>query len=420
MPEQLIPADDLARLLGDPDLRIADTRWYLAEPEGGRAAYDESHIPGAIFVDLDRDLSAAAGPGRHPLPPPAEFAATMGRLGIGDRHLVVAYDDRGGAVAARLWWMLREVGHHNVRVLDGGIQAWTTAGLPVTSEAAAFPPAELTVRPPLTRSIERESLRSRLGTVVLLDARAAERYRGDEEPVDPVAGHIPTARSAPYEGNLAADGRLLAAADLAARFRDLGAGGDRDVVVYCGSGVNACHHALAMAVAGLPEPILYGGSWSDWSTAGLPAATGDDPGHAPAGESALPPSGPGSQIVQVAEYEVTGDPDAFLEAIEAVAARVEAEGVETMRRYTFYLDREARTVVSVIVHDGPASWVRHHEMLDRWHDEFARLKQTVHQTRLRLMGPVSPEMRAWLDARGVRYEAEWRPAGGFLRAAPPE
>jgi thiosulfate/3-mercaptopyruvate sulfurtransferase len=417
MPEPLISADELAALLEDPDLRIADTRWYLAEPEQGRAAYDEAHIPGAVYVDVDRDLSAAAGPGRHPVPPPAEFAATMGRLGIGDRHLVVAYDDRGGAVAARLWWMLREVGHTAVRVLDGGIQAWAAAGHPVTPEPADHPPAELTVRPPLTRSIEREPLRSRLGTVVLLDARAAERYRGEEEPVDPVAGHIPTARSAPYEGNLDDAGRLLPAAELAARFRGLGAGGERDVVVYCGSGVNACHHALAMAVAGLPEPILYGGSWSDWSTAGLPAATGADPGPASAGNA--PPDRIGSQIVQIAEYEVTGDPDAFLEAIEAVTARVEVEGVGTMIRYSFYLDREAGKVVSVIVHDGPASWVRHHEMLDRWHDEFARLKQTFRQTRLRLMGPVSPEMRAWLDGHGVGYEAGWRPAAGFERPNPP-
>jgi thiosulfate/3-mercaptopyruvate sulfurtransferase len=277
MPDPLITADALARRLGDPALRIADTRAYLGDPEGGRRAYEREHLPGAVFVDLERHLSAHGGPGRHPLPPPSAFAATMGRLGIGDEHMVVAYDDRGGAIAARLWWMLRELGHEAVVVLDGGLQAWRAAGYPVTSEEPLLRPAGLSVGPPLTRQIERASLLSRLGSLVLVDARAPERYRGEEDPVDPVAGHIPTARNLPYEENLRPDGRMLSPDDLASRFEAF----TGDIVVYCGSGVTACHTILAAAVAGLGEPMLYPGSWSDWGASGLPVAVGPDPGPVP-------------------------------------------------------------------------------------------------------------------------------------------
>lgn len=271
----LISSDDLATRLDDPSLRIADCRWYLGDADRGGREYATSHIPGAVYVDLERDLSQFPGPGRHPLPERRVFAERMGALGIGDRHTVVAYDDRSGAVASRLWWMLRDIGHPDVAVLDGGLQAWLAEGRAVTAIVPHHQPEILAVGPGPTRSIDRDGVAERLDGLVLLDARAPERYRGETEPIDPVAGHIPGARNAPLEGNLGADGRFLSPDELAARYRNLGADGD-NVVVYCGSGVTACHDALAMVVAGLPEPTLYPGSWSDWSTAGMPVATGED------------------------------------------------------------------------------------------------------------------------------------------------
>jgi thiosulfate/3-mercaptopyruvate sulfurtransferase len=273
----LMTPDELRGRLGDPDLRVCDVRWWLADPDKGRRDYRAAHIPGAIFVDLDRDLVAPSGPGRHPLPSPVAFAARMAELGIGDRHEVVAYDDAGGTVAARLWWMLDDLGHRRARVLDGGLQAWEAAGGPLTAEVPVFTPAAFSAAPTWSRIIAREALAARLaaGDIALVDARAGERYRGEIEPVDPVAGHIPGAISRPTAGNLDPAGRFLAPAVLRRRFEDLGPA----VANQCGSGVNACHNALAMRVAGLPDPLLYPGSYSDWSTAGMPVATGDDPGR---------------------------------------------------------------------------------------------------------------------------------------------
>jgi thiosulfate/3-mercaptopyruvate sulfurtransferase len=274
----LISPESLLERLGDPGLRIADVRWWLAEPGKGRRDYEAGHIPGAIFVDVDRDLVGPDGPGRHPLPDPAAFAARLGDLGFDDTSEIVAYDDAGGTIAARLWWMLDSLGHDRVRVLDGGIQAWLAAGGPVTDDVPEFPPGRLTLAPAWRATIDRAGLNARLGTLAVIDARAPERYRGDVEPIDPVAGHIPTARSLPTGGNLAPDGRLQDAATLRARFAPLG----EEVVTACGSGITACHNALAMRVAGLPDPLLYPGSYSDWSRSGMPVATGDAPGDAPA------------------------------------------------------------------------------------------------------------------------------------------
>ncbi len=279
MTSPLIDVAELAAIHEDSGVRVVDVRWYLGEPERGRAAYAAGHLPGAVFADLETELSAPVGPGRHPLPERADFIATMGRLGIGDDHHVVAYDDRGGAIASRLWWMLRDIGHEEVRVLDGGLPAWVAARHPLTVAIAHIVPAVLTVRPGTTRRIDRETLAGRLGTVTLLDVRDPERYRGELEPVDPVAGHIPTARNAPLTDNLDRRGRFRSTAELAQLYQGLGA--DDDVVLYCGSGVTACHSALAMQVAGLPEPILYPGSWSDWSSAGMAVTVGDDPGAVP-------------------------------------------------------------------------------------------------------------------------------------------
>ncbi len=273
----LVAPEILLAHLDDPDLRLADVRWYLGRPGAGRAAYEAGHIPGAVFVDLDTDLSAPSGPGRHPLPDPVAFAARLGALGFGSEDWIVAYDDVGGAVAARLWWMLDDLGHRRVAVLDGGLAAWRAIGGPLTTEVPARPAGRLALAERWSATIDRDELRRRLGSVVLLDGRARERYRGDVEPVDPAAGHIPTARSAPVTENLGPDGRFRPPAELRARFAALGCEGET-VIVSCGSGTNACHHVLAMRLAGLPDPLLYPGSFSDWSRAGLPVATGDEPG----------------------------------------------------------------------------------------------------------------------------------------------
>lgn len=273
----LMPVAELARRLHEPNLRIVDTRWYLLRPGDGRAAYETGHIPGAVFLDLDDDLSAAEGPGRHPLPDAAAFTSRMESVGIGNDSTVVVYDDAGGTVAARLWWMLDNLGHGDVCVLDGGIQAWIAAGHELTTDEPSWPRARLELRDTWINVIDRAGLAGRLGEVILLDARAPERYRGEVEPVDPKAGHIPTAVSAPTLANLDGSGRLRSAADLHRRFAAL-ADDERPVVSYCGSGTSACHNVLAMRVAGLPDPLLYVGSFSDWSSADMPVATGDESG----------------------------------------------------------------------------------------------------------------------------------------------
>jgi thiosulfate/3-mercaptopyruvate sulfurtransferase len=279
----IISPETLFAGLARPDLRIVDVRWSLATPGGGRAAYDAGHLPGAIFLDLDADLAAPSGPGRHPLPDPRIFRERLEEVGIGSADEVVAYDDAAGSIAARLWWMLDDLGHERVSVLDGGIGAWLAADYPVTTDP---PPVRsrgrLALRDAWSNTVDRDGVAAGLGAMVLLDARATPRYLGEVEPIDRVPGHIPTATSAPTAGNLGPDGRLLDAATLAARFRDLGADrSDVPVVTSCGSGVTACFNSLAMRVAGLPDPILYPGSYSDWTQSGLEVATGAEPGEAP-------------------------------------------------------------------------------------------------------------------------------------------
>ena len=297
----LVSVERLAEWLDDerPPV-IVDTRWYLGKPGAGRAAYDEGHLPGAIFLDLDDDLADLNGygaPGRHPLPSPAAFIERMAAAGIGDGDRVVGYDDVGGWVAARLWWMLDNLGFGRrgidgewVGVLDGGIKAWVEAGNPVEREATTRARGSLsagTLAGEWHGVIEREALKSRLGSLTLLDARGAPRYRGEVEPVDPVAGHIPTAISAPFDMNLDTNGRMLGPGALRALYAELGIdppagdGPARDVVTSCGSGTSATHHSLAMRLAGLPDPILYVGSYSDWSRSGEPIATGPEPGEPP-------------------------------------------------------------------------------------------------------------------------------------------
>jgi thiosulfate/3-mercaptopyruvate sulfurtransferase len=294
----LISVDELAALL-DPsgaraDLIVVDVRWYLGRPGDGRRAYLDGHIPGAVHLDLDEDLADLDGlgaPGRHPLPSPGAFAARMAAAGIRESTFVVAYDDVGGWVAARLWWMLDNLGHSRpgrggVAVLDGGWKAWTDAGLPISTEVATAPDAggtaaALHLDDRWTNVMLRDDLRDRLGSLVLLDARAAPRYRGEVEPIDPVAGHIPTAISAPWDGDVGPDLRMLPRDSLRDHFASLGIADDTSVVTSCGSGVSATLHSLAMRAAGLPDPILYVGSYSDWSRSGYPVATGPEPGDPP-------------------------------------------------------------------------------------------------------------------------------------------
>jgi thiosulfate/3-mercaptopyruvate sulfurtransferase len=274
----LISTDELAEQLDDPGLRLADVRWYVGEPGRGRREYEEGHLPGAVFVDLDSDLAAPTGPGRHPLPDPAVFAARMGELGFGRDDLIVAYDDSLGTIAARLWWMLDNLGHERVALLDGGLKAWRAAGLQLSSDSVALPPREpMALAADWSGVIDRPALIERLGAITLLDARAAERYRGDVEPVDPKPGHIPSAVNAPARISLAADGRFLPSDEVAGRLTAV-APVDRPVVVSCGSGVTACHTAFAFRLAGLPDPLLYPGSYSDWSRTDLPIAVGAEPG----------------------------------------------------------------------------------------------------------------------------------------------
>ncbi len=285
----IISPEALAERLGSGDLRVVDVRWVMGSPAGGRLAYEASHIPGAIFLDLDTDLAGADGPGRHPLPAPDEFRDRLEAAGISSGDTVVAYDDAGGSTAARLWWMLDDLGHARVAVLDGGLAAWVAAGLPVSTDVPdSRPRGRLDLRDQWTNVIDRAAVAAELGSFVLLDARAGPRYRGEVEPIDPVPGHIPTARNVPVSDNLGPDGRLLDAEALAARFESMGLDGDdgrgagagagASVVTSCGSGVTACFTSLAMRVAGLPDPILYPGSYSDWSTAGMPIAVGAEPG----------------------------------------------------------------------------------------------------------------------------------------------
>jgi thiosulfate/3-mercaptopyruvate sulfurtransferase len=269
------PAALAQELAGEPGPVLLDVRWRLGGPPG-LDTYREGHLPEAVFIDLDRDLAAPPGPGgRHPLPDTAAFQEAMRVAGVNQDRPVVVYDDRDATAAARAWWLLRYHGHENVRVLDGGYQAGLAAGLPVSKADPARPPGDFTARPGHMPVLDAAGAQSTARTGLLLDARTGERYRGEQEPVDPVAGHIPGAVSAPTAGNVNPDGTFRSLAELAARFAALGAGSQAGPVgVYCGSGVTAAHEVLALEVVGLPA-ALYVGSWSNWITdPARPVATG--------------------------------------------------------------------------------------------------------------------------------------------------
>jgi thiosulfate/3-mercaptopyruvate sulfurtransferase len=250
----------------DADWCVVDCRASLADPAAGINAYRSGHIPRAVFADLATDLSGPLVPGvggRHPLPDVAVLALTFGRWGIAAGTQVIAYDAGNGAYAARLWWLLRWLGHAGVAVVDGGLAAWTAAGLPTRTGDETRARADFPVRRSLTRTVSAIDILTRPEQLRLIDARAAARYRGEIEPIDPVAGHIPSAVCAPFEGNLDAHNRFLSPEQLRARFAaDVASA--RDIVCYCGSGVTACHNILAFRRAGLSEPALYPGSFSEW------------------------------------------------------------------------------------------------------------------------------------------------------------
>lgn len=276
----LVSAEETAAHLNDPQWIICDCRHDLADHSAGYRAYRSGHIPGARFLHLDADLS---GPktgltGRHPLPHPATFCLRVGALGIANDTQVVTYDDTGGAYAARLWWMLRWVGHTRVAVLDGGWQAWTRAGLPVTVEQPVAAPTNFDGRLQ-QMAVDSTQLLTNLRnpTALVLDARSSDRFRGEHEPLDPVAGHIPGAVNRFFKLNLDDNGRFKAPGVLKQEFSAvLNGHGPEAIVHQCGSGVTACHNLLAMEIAGLHGSRLYPGSWSEWvSDRRRPVATGN-------------------------------------------------------------------------------------------------------------------------------------------------
>lgn len=272
---------------GDADVRIVDCRYRLGEPGAGRVLWREGHIPRAAFLDLDRDLAAPPGErGRHPLPDADAFGAAARRAGIGQATLVVAYDEAAEGGAARLWWLLRHFGHDNVTVLDGGLRGWREEGGELRAGEEMIEPGDFGAAPPSSAPASAEELpvsgespcaadQASQGAraPVILDARAPERYRGEIEPIDPVAGRIPGALNMPF-AELAPGGRFLPPEELRARFEAAGVASGGEAVAYCGSGVTACVLVLAAEVAGVSPARLYPGSWSEWSGRGLPVERG--------------------------------------------------------------------------------------------------------------------------------------------------
>jgi thiosulfate/3-mercaptopyruvate sulfurtransferase len=264
----LIEPAELAASFSDPRFAVIDCRHELSKPEWGAQAYAQGHIPNAVHASLDRDLSGPVGPatGRHPLPSVEIVTATLSRWGVDKDVQVVAYDQGPGAYAARLWWILRWLGHTHAAVLNGGFAAWQKAGLPVTTEPGSRPPRKFVARASNATSVTTAQLEQSLAgkKTALIDARGADRFAGENETIDPVAGHIPGARNRPFTQNLDAEGRFLAPDALRRGFADVIGSDAENVVSMCGSGVTACHNLLAMEIAGLRGAHLYPGSWSEW------------------------------------------------------------------------------------------------------------------------------------------------------------
>lgn len=281
--QTLVQAEDLAQALGREGLVIVDCRFSIANPTAGEQAYAQGHLPGAVYAHLDRDLSdmrrvgKGEGQGRHPWPQAAEFTARLGSWGITPQHQVVAYDDADGGQAGRLWFLLRALGHADVAVLDGGFARWQSLGLPVTNEVPRPAPVRYEGEFDRARLLDADQVRARLASGdLLIDARGADRFRGENETIDPIAGHVPGAVSRPFVTNLES-GRFKPGARLAEEFTALLEGRPvEDAMVMCGSGVTACHHLLAMEHAGLRGAKLFTGSWSGWiEDASRPVARGE-------------------------------------------------------------------------------------------------------------------------------------------------
>lgn len=268
MPHPLVSCEQLAAHLNDPDWRIVDCRHQLSDVGYGQRVYAEGHLPGAFFMHLDRDLSGAMSGcnGRHPLPNPQVLAAKFGAIGISSRTQVVAYDDAEGMVSGRLWWMLRWLGHDNVAVLDGGFNRWVKEGRPLTRDIPVVLPTVFEVEQ-RDWVVTADEVLANIASpeLVVVDARGPDRFRGENETIDPVGGHIPGARNRFFRDNLDADGRFRPAAELRREFLELFAGTPPDkTVMQCGSGVSACHNLIALELAGLTGARLYAGSWSEW------------------------------------------------------------------------------------------------------------------------------------------------------------
>ena len=273
----IITPSELEERTRSDSLVILDCRFALGDPGLGLRQYEAGHIPGAVHVDLEKDLSGPpqAHGGRHPLPPMAAWTERLARLGVNGGDLVVAYDDSRFAFAARAWWMVRAVGHENVRVLDGGYSGWKALGLPITTDVPTPRPGNLVYRPRSGITVDREQVMSAAESPIV-DAREVKRYRGDEEPIDPVAGHIPGASCRPWQELSEPDGGAIS--DEANRARWVGLNAGKRPIVYCGSGVTACVNLMSLHAAGIHDARLYPGSWSDWcSYADSPIATGDEP-----------------------------------------------------------------------------------------------------------------------------------------------
>lgn len=280
----LIDVDELNRHLHEPSWRIVDCRFELTQPDKGHEDYLKGHIPGAVYAHLDRDLAGRVTPqtGRHPLPEPAAFASTLGAWGISRRTRVIVYDQASGGIAARLWWMLRWVGHENVALLNGGFEAWQRAGLALERDPPDVEPAVYEARADdgmIATTSEIATAVSAGQPPQLVDARGRERFAGRTEPIDPVAGHVPGARNFPFDTSLRPDGSWRPPGELA---RELSGALDRERpwIAMCGSGVTACHLALSAGIAGFPAPRLYAGSFSEWiRDPGRPVARDAGPGQ---------------------------------------------------------------------------------------------------------------------------------------------
>jgi thiosulfate/3-mercaptopyruvate sulfurtransferase len=272
----LITADELAELVEDPERTVVvlDVRWKLGGPPG-HETYLSGHVPEAVYVDLDTELASRGEPqdGRHPLPHLADLQSAARRWGVRSGCAVVVYDGEGNLSAARAWWLLRWAGLADVRLLDGALPAWVAAGHPLKTDDVTPEPGDVELTADNLPTLDVEDVAAFASTGVLLDARAAERFRGEVEPVDPKAGHVPGAVSAPTGGNLAPDGTFRPVAELRARFASLGVADGGPVAAYCGSGVTAAHEVAALAIAGF-DAALYPGSWSQWSNLDRPVATG--------------------------------------------------------------------------------------------------------------------------------------------------